>query len=152
MYDTVGMLDAGALRAAFRSGRLGARAGRVAALAPAGVQLEGGGQLPADVVVLATGYRPTAAALLPAQLRGAAGYKGNAQWLYRCAQAGWRLQGPGWRPRRRPVPAALLPEPAPCPAPLPPTTSPLTRLHSPAVPARAATCCRRGWTTWHSSG
>lgn len=95
VYDTIGMVDAAALRAAFRSGRLAARADRVAALTATGVQLEGGSQLPADIVVLATGYRPTARELLPQSLRAAAGYKGDAQWLYRCAGrwGGWGALG-----------------------------------------------------------
>lgn len=37
----------------------------------------------ADIVVLATGYRPTARSLFPPELQEAAGFKGDDQWLYR---------------------------------------------------------------------
>lgn len=42
--------------------------------------------LQADIVVLATGYRPTARNLLPEALQPSAGYKGDNQWLYRSVQ------------------------------------------------------------------
>lgn len=45
VYDTIGMVNAPQLSAAFKSGRLAARAGRVESLTSGGVKLEDGSEL-----------------------------------------------------------------------------------------------------------
>ncbi|KAL4420002.1 hypothetical protein ABPG75_007100 [Micractinium tetrahymenae] len=91
IYDTIGMVDSKQLSAAFRSGRLAAMAARIEGVEGKTLRLSDGSTVEADIVVLATGYRPIARTLFPTpELQEKAGYDANedgsnyeVQWLYR---------------------------------------------------------------------
>lgn len=67
MYDTIGMVNSPALSSAFKSGRLQARNARVESVRGHTLTLSDGTTLEADIVVLATGYRPIARTLFPTE-------------------------------------------------------------------------------------
>lgn len=77
------MVDSKKVSKAFKSGQVSAELAEVESVDGKKLLLSNGKSVEADIVVLATGYRPTARYLFPENIQNSAGYDGDNQWLYR---------------------------------------------------------------------
>lgn len=84
IYDTIGIVDSKKLSKAFKSKKVTGKLAEVNSVNGKKLVLSDGTEIEADIVVLATGYKPTASELFAPELRPSAGYDAyGSQWLYR---------------------------------------------------------------------